>query len=103
MRCLVFFVWAINVVHLFLVVDSAYIYTVNYHSDPPALDRQTWSGMGILLVSTISDLGQKGIFSYRVWRLSRKWYLCAIICSRDICVRSIHYDQNARTIASAGT
>ncbi|KAH9923525.1 uncharacterized protein B0H18DRAFT_1120378 [Fomitopsis serialis] len=79
MKCLVLFVWVLNILHYFLVVDAIFIYTVNGHGDPSSVSRLTWSDIAIVLVSDTGDLAVKSIFSYRVWRLSRQWYLSVAI------------------------
>ncbi|KZT70618.1 hypothetical protein DAEQUDRAFT_725158 [Daedalea quercina L-15889] len=78
-KSLIFFVWVMNLLHTFLVTDAVYVYTVTGHTDPSALQKLTWSAMAIILENVIGDLGVKGIFSYRVWKISRQWYLAFLI------------------------
>ncbi|KAH9923526.1 uncharacterized protein B0H18DRAFT_1105321 [Fomitopsis serialis] len=78
-KSLVFLVWLLNALHTFLVTDTVYTYTVRGRSDPLALDKLPWMASVIILGNVIGDLGVKGIFSYRVWKLSRQWYLGVLI------------------------
>ncbi|KZT70648.1 hypothetical protein DAEQUDRAFT_180600 [Daedalea quercina L-15889] len=79
LKSLMFFVWVMDLIHTFFVTETVYIYTVNRRSDPTALSKLTWSAMAIILGNVIGDFGVKGIFSYRVWKISGHWYLGAII------------------------
>ncbi|KZT70623.1 hypothetical protein DAEQUDRAFT_178533 [Daedalea quercina L-15889] len=79
MKYLVFFVWFTNVLHLFLVAAAVYMDMVDGHGDIDKSERLYWSDMAIVLVSAVSDLGVKGTFSYRVWRLSQQWILSLMI------------------------
>ncbi|EPS99481.1 hypothetical protein FOMPIDRAFT_1050519 [Fomitopsis schrenkii] len=78
-RSLVLFVWVVNVLHAILVVDSVYTYSVTHHGNPSALATLTWSSMAIIIGNVVGDLGVKGIFSYRVWKISRQWYMGVLI------------------------
>ncbi|KAI0731694.1 hypothetical protein C8Q72DRAFT_218188 [Fomitopsis betulina] len=80
-KCLVLFVLFLNALHIFLVGVAVYVRTVDHHSAPAFMSKLNWGDMAVVIVSSMSDLGVKATFSYRVWRLSQKWSLAALIMS----------------------
>ncbi|KAI0719886.1 hypothetical protein C8Q72DRAFT_109748 [Fomitopsis betulina] len=98
-RSLVFFVWAVNVLHAILVADSVYTSSVTHHGNPYALATIPWSSMAIIIGNVVGDIGVKGIFSYRVWKISQQWYLGVLIMSTAVVNFCTHFF--ARKVSNA--
>ncbi|OCH85975.1 hypothetical protein OBBRIDRAFT_828595 [Obba rivulosa] len=74
------FIWILSTVHQVFICHAAYTYTVTEYGNLLALTAETWSGIGIILVTAVSDLIVRSIFCLRIWKFSdKKWFLVVVI------------------------
>ncbi|KAH9834135.1 uncharacterized protein C8Q71DRAFT_162192 [Rhodofomes roseus] len=77
-RFLVFMLWLLDGAHYVLVPCSFYVLLVeNLHDSSAWINEEsssyffnTWSYQGIFVVTGLTDIGVKSIFTYRIWKLS---------------------------------
>ncbi|EIW64264.1 uncharacterized protein TRAVEDRAFT_41684 [Trametes versicolor FP-101664 SS1] len=81
MKILIFLLWILNTLRLAMVSYAAYTYMVTDFTNIFAILKPTWA----IFPSTVVTVGLnnavvRGVFCYRVWRLSgRNWWLASAI------------------------
>ncbi|KAI0336997.1 hypothetical protein BDW22DRAFT_1040348 [Trametopsis cervina] len=83
LRSLVSILWVLDTLHLLLIAHTLYHYMVTNFSNPLVITTVTWSIMLHVAITGVSDFLIRGIFAYRVYRLSgrNKWLTSAIIAT----------------------
>jgi len=70
LRFLVFLLWILDCLHVALLTVGVYDYLVSNFGDLFAILKPCWSLSAIPVVTTTSTLIMRGIFAYRLWKLS---------------------------------
>ncbi|KAI0659168.1 hypothetical protein C8Q70DRAFT_155265 [Cubamyces menziesii] len=80
LKSLVILLWALDSLHLILVSHTVYSYTITNFGNVPALLKPTWSVIGQVFVTGVSDGIVRAIYCYRIWMFSgRKWIISTAI------------------------
>ncbi|KAH9831930.1 uncharacterized protein C8Q71DRAFT_778659 [Rhodofomes roseus] len=64
------FLWVLDTIHLAFIGHAVYTYVITDFGDMDAIAQPLWSITAHVLISNISDLIVRGVFSYRIWILS---------------------------------
>ncbi|KZT03057.1 uncharacterized protein LAESUDRAFT_705224 [Laetiporus sulphureus 93-53] len=70
LKYLVFVLWIFDSLHVSLITYSMYFYMVTNYADPFIVERPVWSIMAMIMVSNVSNIIVRGVFSHRLWKLS---------------------------------
>ncbi|KAJ3484320.1 hypothetical protein NLI96_g5725 [Meripilus lineatus] len=70
MKVLVTILWVLDFLHFFMTTHAFYYYGVTNYMNPVAMSKMTWSLVVHVLCESISDAIVRGIFSWRIWKLS---------------------------------
>ncbi|OCH91626.1 hypothetical protein OBBRIDRAFT_792103 [Obba rivulosa] len=70
LRSLVAFLWFLDALHAALLIGAMYYYMVTNFGNVFTVLRLHWSIMMFIIVTGISDTVVRGIFAYRLWKLS---------------------------------
>ncbi|OBZ76277.1 hypothetical protein A0H81_03452 [Grifola frondosa] len=74
MKIMIFFLWILDGLHLALITDALYTYTVRDFTDLLAISVPTRSIVVHIIVEGITILIIRSFFCYRIWRLGqRSW------------------------------
>ena len=65
----------------FLLIDNAWHFLAKGWGDPEALIKPGWSWIAVPLISGIVSCTVQWFFSWRIWKLSGKWYVSIFICA----------------------
>ncbi|KZT69640.1 hypothetical protein DAEQUDRAFT_726256 [Daedalea quercina L-15889] len=88
LRCLVLLLWLLDSAHYVLVPCSFYVLLAeSFHDGVARLEIQaisaalnTWSYQGVFVITGLTDLLVKGIFTYCIWRLSSSLVTATVLC-----------------------
>ncbi|CCM02726.1 uncharacterized protein FIBRA_04833 [Fibroporia radiculosa] len=75
----VFVIWILDSLHIALITYSLYYYVVLKFGDPLAILEPSWGIMAMIMVSNVSNSIVRGVFSHRLWKLSRAMILPLLI------------------------
>ncbi|KAF9048841.1 hypothetical protein BJ165DRAFT_1063025 [Panaeolus papilionaceus] len=80
-KFLIFFLWCLDTLHICLMTHGIYHYLITNFNNIGAISRPTWSLLGQVIVTCLSDLIVRSVFARRIWILSgkNKYLLIAII------------------------
>ncbi|KAH9923528.1 uncharacterized protein B0H18DRAFT_464956 [Fomitopsis serialis] len=81
LRITVGFLWVLDTLHLAFIGHAVYIYVITDFGNMQAIDQPLWSMTAHVLLSNLSDFLVRGVFSYRIWRVSvhyRVWRVVTI-------------------------
>ncbi|EMD31607.1 hypothetical protein CERSUDRAFT_88950 [Gelatoporia subvermispora B] len=95
LRSLVFFLWILDALHVGLITGGMYSYLITHFGDVIAIAKPSWSILTMIIVTVstlrisarfdvnsrpqnISNIIVRGVFSYRLWKLSGRSKLVPI-------------------------
>ncbi|KAI0739967.1 hypothetical protein C8Q80DRAFT_1201524 [Daedaleopsis nitida] len=79
-RLSVFFLWLLDSAHVALITGAVYWYCITNFANLAAIQQPIWPIPTMIIVSNISNSIVRGIFGYRLYRLSQHgWILPSII------------------------
>lgn len=78
-RWLVCGLWCLDSLHMALIEYAAYYYMVLNFADPFDIVKPIWSVMVMIIVSNISNIIVRGIFSHRLWKWSGRGIILPLI------------------------
>ncbi|KAJ3484323.1 hypothetical protein NLI96_g5728 [Meripilus lineatus] len=69
-KILVMILWVLDFLHFFMITHAFYYYGVTNYMNPTAMGDMIWSLVAHVIVEAFSDVIVRGIFAYRIWKLS---------------------------------
>ncbi|KAJ3484322.1 hypothetical protein NLI96_g5727 [Meripilus lineatus] len=69
-KILVMILWILDFLHFFMITHAYYYYDVTNYMNPAAMGDVTWSLVAHVIAEVFSDATVRGIFAYRIWKLS---------------------------------
>ncbi|OCH87116.1 hypothetical protein OBBRIDRAFT_796535 [Obba rivulosa] len=70
LRSLVFLLWILDAVHVGLITCGMYHYLITHFGNVFAAIKPYWSILTMIMVTNISNIIVRGIFAFRLWKLS---------------------------------
>ncbi|KAI0794838.1 hypothetical protein C8Q75DRAFT_730701 [Abortiporus biennis] len=89
MRVLVFILWLLDTLQLILVAHMVYYYVVTNYFNPKALVQIVWSFPAETIVTTTGDCIIRGILIYRIWILTKSYWITGGIITLTLFVPAI--------------
>ncbi|KAI0783058.1 hypothetical protein C8Q75DRAFT_484363 [Abortiporus biennis] len=91
LKTLVAILWIGSSVQLAFGAHQVYYFSITNYNDPSVLNREPWSMFGFNTISNINDVLIRGIFIYRVMRLSKNMVLTLILWFGNLTISGLAF------------
>ncbi|KAL4249314.1 hypothetical protein ABKN59_007023 [Abortiporus biennis] len=96
LQSLVALLWILNTIDIGFIAHIVYYYTIKNYDNSAALLSETWTAPGFNVLANVNDLFIRGIFIYRVWKLSKNLPVTIILWFGNISISALGFALAAR-------